>query len=343
MGVFLLGLTLAKSQLLFWDTERIRLFYFSTTIGTPPQSQDYTTGAGEPCSAPIACAHGTIVAGVVASQDSVLTGVAKGANLISIRVFSHLSGVDCIGQPDTPTCAVFFNSDLIAALDRVVTILKDQYQIAAVNVSLAEFNKFYSDQRLCDADPNRATNALMKSQIDALRSSGIATVIASGNDSKTNELSFPGCLSSAVSVGASTKRISSPSDENIWTSSNSASFLSLVAPGVNIATSTTTVTGVTTIASGTSVAAPHVAGAWAILKHKKPEATVGQILNALQTTGFKITDTRAGANNRVNCRIQIDQALDNIPDKLVTLNIPESVAYGINNCGQIVGTRYTDS
>src|SRR5437867_396564 len=36
MGVFLLGLTLAKSQLLFWDTERIRLFYFSTTIGTPP-------------------------------------------------------------------------------------------------------------------------------------------------------------------------------------------------------------------------------------------------------------------------------------------------------------------
>jgi len=34
--VFLLGLTLAKSQILFWDTERIRLFYFSTTIGTPP-------------------------------------------------------------------------------------------------------------------------------------------------------------------------------------------------------------------------------------------------------------------------------------------------------------------
>ena len=36
MGVFLLGLTLAKSQLLFWETERIRLFYFSTTIATPP-------------------------------------------------------------------------------------------------------------------------------------------------------------------------------------------------------------------------------------------------------------------------------------------------------------------
>src|SRR5713226_2075991 len=36
IGVFLLGLTLATSQILFWDTERIRLFYFSTTIGTPP-------------------------------------------------------------------------------------------------------------------------------------------------------------------------------------------------------------------------------------------------------------------------------------------------------------------
>jgi hypothetical protein len=37
IGVFLLGLTLAKSQLLLWDTERIRLFYISTTIGTPPK------------------------------------------------------------------------------------------------------------------------------------------------------------------------------------------------------------------------------------------------------------------------------------------------------------------
>jgi uncharacterized membrane protein len=88
------------------------------------------------------------------------------------------------------------------------------------------------------------------------------------------------------------------------------------------------------------MAAPHVAGAWAILKQKNPTATVGQVLNALQTTGIKITDTRQGANNRVHCRIQIDQALNNIPEPVVTIPIAESIAYGINNCGQIVGTQY---
>ncbi len=76
------------------------------------------------------------------------------------------------------------------------------------------------------------------------------------------------------------------------------------------------------------------------MKEKNNGATVGQILNALQTTGVKITDTRSGANNRVNCRIQIDQAVNHIPDQFVTLDIPEAAATGINNCGQIVGTAY---
>lgn len=63
-------------------------------------------------------------------------------------------------------------------------------------------------------------------------------------------------------------------------------------------------------------------------------------MNALQTTGVKITDTRPGANNRVNCRIQIDQALNNIPDRQTILPVAYAEGQSINNCGQIVGTEY---
>src|SRR5262249_22468253 len=37
IGVFLLGLTLPMSQILFWDTERIRLLYFPQQAGRRPR------------------------------------------------------------------------------------------------------------------------------------------------------------------------------------------------------------------------------------------------------------------------------------------------------------------
>jgi hypothetical protein len=39
----------------------------------------------------------------------------------------------------------------------------------------------------------------------------------------------------------------------------------------------------------------------------------------------------------------LGEAVNNIPNAFVTLDIPEASAYGINNCGQIVGTEYTNS
>lgn len=55
------------------------------------------------------------------------------------------------------------------------------------------------------------------------------------------------------------------------------------------------------------MAAPHVAGAWAIFYEKNPFHIVDSILDALRTTGVPVTDTR---NNIVTPRIQIDAALD---------------------------------
>jgi subtilisin family serine protease len=112
--------------------------------------------------------------------------------------------------------------------------------------------------------------------------------------SLANAISFPACISSAISVGSTTKQ------NAISGFSNSASFLSLLAPGSAIISSVPG--GGYGTFSGTSMAAPHVAGAWAVLKSAKPSATVSQVLTALQNSGVPITD---GRNGVVKSLIQI--------------------------------------
>src|SRR6185437_3036380 len=96
----------------------------------------------------------------------------------------------------------------------------------------------------------------------------------------------PACISSAISVGSSTK-----TDALSWFS-NTASFLDLLAPGSSIYSSVPTwfdPSGFYSL-SGTSMAAPHVTGSWALLKQASPAAGVSDVLSALQTTGVPIPD-----------------------------------------------------
>src|SRR2546425_5314411 len=145
----------------------------------------------------------------------------------------------------------------------------------------------------CDDQP-------YKPFIDNLRAAGIATVVASGNNGAIDRLSAPACVSTAVSVAATTK------DDQVAYFSNVAPFLSLFAPGVSITSSYPG--GVFSIASGTSMAAPHVTGTWAVLKQAKPTASVDEVLQALSVTGVMIEDTVAGTGT-TRPRIQVDLAL----------------------------------
>jgi hypothetical protein len=61
------------------------------------------------------------------------------------------------------------------------------------------------------------------------------------------------------------------------------------------------------------MAAPHVAGAWAILKQRSPSASVTTVLSALRNTGLLITDPDNGV---VTPRIRILRALNTFPSNL---------------------------
>jgi subtilisin family serine protease len=223
--------------------------------------------------------------------------VAKDANIIAIQVFSRLRDLtECSIKGD---CTTAWDTDIVSGLERVL-VLADSFKIAAVNLSLGDpGTKFNSP---CD-DISRAQ--AIKSVIGNLQSRGIATVIASGNEKKADGISFPACLSKAISVGSTGARGPGAVLDVVSEFSNSSPSLSLLAPGEWIFSSVPG--GGFEFLPGTSMAAPHVAGAWAILKSKSPTASVDQVLSALTSTGVPITD---GRNLVVKPRIQVDAALN---------------------------------
>ena len=185
-------------------------------------------GSGEPCLLSIqGCDHGTHVAGIAAGKTTNVlgtfySGVAKDADILAIQVFTRFDNqLDCGGPAFTPCIAAYF-SDVVKGLERVYA-LRLTYSIASANMSLG--GGFASSY--CDADlPS------MKAIIDLLRDAGIASVISSGNNGFENGTSAPACISSAVTVGSSTK-----SDLVSFFSNNSPTMVDLLAPGSAIGSS----------------------------------------------------------------------------------------------------------
>jgi subtilisin family serine protease len=176
-----------------------------------------------------------------------------------------------------------WDSDYIAGLDYVYS-LRNTYQIASANMSLGGGS--YTDSAQCDTDYRDA-----KALIDQLRSAGIATVIAAGNEGLNNAISGPGCITTAVSVGATTDT------DEIASFSNRASWLDIYAPGVSINAAVPWTNAYATM-QGTSMATPHVAGAFAVLQGKARQsgsaAAVDDLLALMRSTGKTVTDSVTG-------------------------------------------------
>jgi subtilisin family serine protease len=247
------------------------------------------------------CSHGTHVAGIIAGRSGVSgspgPGMAPGANIIAIQVFTRFDSTAYCGS--SAPCVMAYTSDLMKGLERVYA-LRNTYNIASVNMSLG--GGLYSSN--CDSNS-------LKSIIDSLRAVGIATVIASGNNGSCGSMSSPACISSAVSVGAT------DDSDRVASYSNSASFLSLLAPGSSIRSSVPIADGGGYQSwNGTSMATPHVAGAWALMKQNKPTATVTEILNTLSSTGLSITDSKCTSVTKK--RINVYQAYQNVMPQVAT-------------------------
>jgi len=249
--------------------------------------------------------HGTHVAGIAAGFSTLaLSGVAPEADIISVRVFPVVGNANF--------------SDVSAGLEFVYEN-RNNLDIAAVNMSLGLAGQPMAQS--CDGFNQAVTDS-----INLLNDVGIAVVVASGNDVSSTGISFPACVSTAISVGATNdgsienplctaSGVDTSSFDEVSTYSNSNELIDLLAPGSNIQSSWGTNSEICNL-RGTSMAAPHVTGAFAVLKAEHPNVPNDQILTALQTTGRPITDARNG----------IEKSRINVYEALLELNVSSSPA-----------------
>lgn len=186
--------------------------------------------------------HGTNVAGVIGARNngSGIVGVFPGVPLWSYRVLDDRGR----GQ----------NSDIIAALDDVAN---NAAAVSVVNVSIA--GKF--SQPLNDA-------------VDRVVDAGVVVVVAAGNDLENVSKVSPASASKAICVAALCDTDGKPGgkgrrdffggrDDTFAIFSNWGSNVTMIAPGVDIYTTDRRQRYDTV--SGTSFAAPHVAGMAALV------------------------------------------------------------------------------
>src|SRR3989440_94639 len=150
-----------------------------------PNGAEEQVGPGSAVPCPLdaqGCFHGTHVAGIAtgsgASAGQTFSGVAPGAQIMAVQVFSKFTSVADCGLFNTP-CVGAYTSDLIAGLERVYSVHAAR-NIASVNLSLGGG----SFSAACDSEPEKPI-------IDMLRSVGIATVVAAGNDGSPTALASP--------------------------------------------------------------------------------------------------------------------------------------------------------
>jgi subtilisin family serine protease len=201
-------------------------------------------------------------------------GVAPAAKVLPIQVFTLFEGPKACGS--SAKCVLSFTSDQLRALDWVFKH-REEFKVAAINMSLGSG---YHDAA-CDK-----TSALTEI-IERLRAKGVPTVVAAGNDAFNDGVAEPACISSSVSVAATAK------DGSLDVRySNVSTMVRIAAPGTDIVSSVPG-SGYAKL-SGTSMAAPHVAAALALLRQEYPTETVTQLEARLTTGAPIVSDPRTG-------------------------------------------------
>lgn len=240
----------------------------------PQHARESTAGgSGANCDPTIdGCEHGTHVASVAAGNSPVLDGVARGAKIIAIKVAS-------LKKPSEGDLELRIKTnDVMKALQRVYELRKT-YSIAAVNMSFSLGGMKETAQ--CDNE-----NTGLSTILDLLRKAGIAPIKSSGNDAFDDGVGFPACISSVIAVGSVT-----PGDL-LAVDSNHSSLVKLLAPGTKIKGAVPPhsfclhgASDQYCVEDGTSEAAPHVAGAFALLKNVAEGVTAEDVLAALACSG----------------------------------------------------------
>lgn len=138
---------------------------------------------------------------------------------------------------------------------------------------------------------------------------GVVFVAAAGNNGNETRF-FPAAVPEAVAVGATDHRDQSP------TFSNHGDFVDLVAPGEGV--HATVPNAAWSALSGTSMAAPHVSGAVALLLSVAPDLTPGQVRTILRSQADELPLDRYTGAGRLNAA-RVVRVRDALPEAVIDM------------------------
>lgn len=204
--------------------------------------------------------HGTHVAGTVGGSED---GIAPDVMLHSVKVFE----CNDFGLPTATTEQVIAGIDWVAA---------NHAAPAVANLSLGG-----------------GASAALDTAVDGLIDVGVTVVVSAGNNNQDACGQSPARVPRAITVGATTRLDTRASF------SNTGRCLDLFAPGEEVVSANFSSDSARSAKSGTSMAAPHVAGAAAIWLENNPGSTPAMVAAGITTTARRdiLRDVGEGSPN----------------------------------------------
>jgi hypothetical protein len=263
--------------------------------------------------------HGSHVAGIAAGDYN--TATRMGFRLSGIAPRAYLGNYKALGMP-SQFGANGNSPELAAAIEAAV---RDGMDV--INLSLGE----------TEIEPTRD---IVVQALNAAADAGVVSSVSAGND--FDELGFgtitsPANATKTIAVAASSGGHGSPNADVIASFSSAGPtpyslFFKpdVTAPGEDVASAGPSGSFVEN--SGTSMSAPHVAGAAAVLRQRHPTWSVAQIKSALVSTGAPVRNTRGvevGPLREGGGRINLPSA-----DQPLVFTSPTSVTFGLMRPGR---------
>jgi subtilisin family serine protease len=263
--------------------------------------------AGKPFD-PEQSSHGTHVAGIAAGNANTL---AEGNRVSGVAPRAYIGNYKALTIPTDADVGLDGNApEIVAAIEAAVADGMD-----VINLSLGE----------PEIEPSRD---IVARALDAAAAAGVVPVVAAGNDYDDygpGSMMSPGSSARAITVGASSSG-GSPTIASFSSAGPTPVSLRLkpdvVAPGVSILSADPD--GWRT-SSGTSMAAPHVSGAVALLLQRHPEWTPEEVKAALTSTARAVVSGAASRTTRAGAGL-VDVAAADAPFVLPT---PTSLSFGL--------------
>jgi subtilisin family serine protease len=226
--------------------------------------------------------HGTHVSGIIAGNGATApAGIAPGARIVAVKVLDYDRRFRSFTQ-------------IHRALEWIAATRPD---VKVINMSFGSWSVFAQTE--CDSD---AIAIGMHDILTELRRRGVSIVASSGNQSSLTGTTLPACMAEILGIGATydapgvRQTACDPAAtgrDEVTCFTNSSNAVDLLAPGAVI-TATARGGGFATM-SGTSMAAPHVAGALALMQQVSGGTLQADDAESiLKRTGVRVVDSRNG-------------------------------------------------